>query len=71
MPTKIVLHTHGAKGGVYFVQLEPDNWCGNNSRTGKFQGNMVIITHVTSISMHVKLYIGIVSKWAVENYISY
>ena len=20
------------KGGVYFVQLEPDNWCGKNSR---------------------------------------
>ena len=23
------------KGGVYFVQFEPDNQCGNNSRAGR------------------------------------
>ena len=30
------------KGGVYFVQFEPDNWCGNNSRMERIQGNTVI-----------------------------
>ena len=29
------------KGGVYFVQLEPNNQCGNNSRVGRIQGNTV------------------------------
>ena len=28
-------------GGVCFVQLEPDNQCGNNSRIGRIQGNVV------------------------------
>ena len=29
------------KGGVYFVQPEPDNQCGNNSRAEGIQGNTV------------------------------
>ena len=29
------------KGGVYFVQLEPDHQCGNNSRVERIQGNTV------------------------------
>ena len=28
------------KGGVYFVQLEPDDQCWKNSREGRIQGNM-------------------------------
>ena len=30
------------KGGIYFILLEPDDQCGNNSRAGRIQGNMVI-----------------------------
>ena len=44
MPTKIIMHVHGAgtiQRWVCFVQLEPDNQCGNNSRIGRIQGNMV------------------------------
>ena len=26
------------EGGIYFVYLQPDNQCGNNSRAGRIQG---------------------------------
>ena len=38
------------EGGVYFVQLEPDNQCRNNSRGGRrIQGNTVLV-HIVRVA---------------------
>ena len=34
------------EGGGYFVQLEPEIQCGNNSRAGRIQGNKVNATSI-------------------------
>ena len=49
------MHMRGLfKGRVYFVQLKPDNQCGNNLRVGRIQGNTAV--HVRSQSWYHLIY---------------
>ena len=45
------------QGRVYFVQLKPDNQCGNNSSAGRIQGNMVSSKCIPFTSLSATLHV--------------